>query len=133
MTNAPAPLLRALLLVTDLGFVAYWAITALHLLPEAWLFRDYADPVLSSWNWSFLPIDLLASATGLAAISGARRGTGQADAWLAISLVLTACSGLMALSFWTLRSDFDPAWWLPNLFLLLWPLPFLGRWVRVTR
>ncbi|MBW2224881.1 MAG: DUF5360 family protein, partial [Deltaproteobacteria bacterium] len=44
--------------------------------------------------------------------------------------VLTSCSGLMAVSFWTLRADFDPAWWLPNLFLLLYPLWFLPGLVR---
>jgi hypothetical protein len=33
----------------------------------------------------------------------------------------------MAISYWTLTGDFDPSWWIPNLFLMLWPLPFLIR------
>jgi len=33
----------------------------------------------------------------------------------------TLCAGLMAIAFWWLRRDFDPAWWLPNLYLVAWP------------
>ena len=119
--------LRVLMVATDLGFLAYWAITALHLLPPAWLFADYEDPILQSWNWSFLPLDLLVSASGLLALGLARRGDARAGPMTVVSLTLTSCSGLMAVAFWTLRADFDLAWWLPNLFLLLYPLPFLGR------
>lgn len=42
-----------------------------------------------------------------------------------MSLVLTSCSGLQAVSFWYVRRDFDWTWWAPNLFLLLYPLFFL--------
>lgn len=127
------PWLRVLMVGTDLGFLVYWAITAMHVLPAAWLFKDYDDPILQAWNWSFVPIDLLTSATGLAALGWARRGDPRADAMTLISLTLTSCSGLMAVAFWTLRADFDPAWWLPNLFLLLYPLPFLARRFGVGR
>jgi hypothetical protein len=48
---------------------------------------------------------------------------------LVVSLVATSISGLQALSFWALRGDFDLGWWLPNLFLFLWPLPFIARQV----
>jgi hypothetical protein len=115
---------------TDLGFLAYWTITALHVLPAEWLYKDYHDPILQAWNWSFVPIDLLVSGTGLLALVLARRGAPQADGMALISLTLTSSSGLMAVAFWTLRADFDPAWWLPNLFLLLYPLPFLARQLR---
>lgn len=120
------PVLRAAMLATDLGFVAYWLVTALHVLPAGWLFADYHDPILQSWNVSFLPIDLLASATGLLALGLARRGDPRAAVLVTVSLTLTSASGLMAVSFWTLRADFDPVWWVPNLFLLLYPLPFLA-------
>jgi hypothetical protein len=40
---------------TDLGFIAYWLITALKLLPAEGLFNDYINPILVAWNWSFLP------------------------------------------------------------------------------
>lgn len=87
--------LRPLLVTVDLGFIAYRAITLAGVIPDEYLFKDYDNPILSAWNWSFLPLDLAISATGL-----------------------------MAVSFWTLRGEFDPAWWLPNPFLLLYPLWF---------
>lgn len=115
------------MLVTDVGFLAYWLITLLHVLPDAWLFKDYDDPILQSWNWSFLPLDLLISFTGLAALRS--RDAVLARSLAGVSLVLTSCSGLMAISFWALRGDVAWAWWAPNLFLLLYPLPFLVRWI----
>lgn len=112
--------------LTDVGFLLYWAITATHALPPRWLFKGYDDPVIEAWNWSFLPLDLALSATGLGALWAARRGVGRAAASLTLaSLVLTSTSGLMAVAFWTLRRDFDPTWWAPNLFLLVWPLFFV--------
>jgi Family of unknown function (DUF5360) len=122
--------LRGFMLATDVGFVGYWLVTAAHLLPAAWLFKDYEDPILQSWNWSFLPLDLLISATGLTALGLARRGDGRATGLALVSLALTSTSGLMAVAFWTLRRDFDPAWWAPNLLLLLYPLAFLPRLLR---
>jgi hypothetical protein len=78
--------LRPLFLIVDLGFIAYWAITLAGVVPEEYLFKDYDNPILAAWNWSF----------------------------------------------WTLRGDFDPAWWLPNLFLLLYPLCFLPKLMRTA-
>lgn len=123
------PARRALLLATDLGFLLYWAATLGHLLPREWLFRGYDDPTIMAWNLSFMPLDLVVSGTGLASIALARRCPSSARTLLVVSLVATSVSGLMALSFWALRHDFDVAWWLPNAFLLLWPLPFLGELV----
>jgi hypothetical protein len=122
--------LRAFMLVTDLGFLAYWVVTLLHVLPAAWLFKDYDNPILQSWNVSFLPLDLVVSAVGLTALTLARRGDGRARAAALLSLSLTSASGLMAVAFWTLRRDFDPLWWAPNLVLLLAPLCFLPRLMR---
>ena len=118
-------ILRALFLLVDVGFIAYWAISALHLLPAAWAFKDYADPTLSAWNWSFLPLDLAVSSTGLPSVMLARRADRRWRPLAIASLSLTMASGLQALSFWALRGDFDWFWWIPNLFLLLYPLPFL--------
>jgi hypothetical protein len=123
----PSALLRSLMLATDLGFLAYWLITLLHVLPNAWLFKDYDNPILQSWNWSFLPIDLLISLSGLTALGS--REPAVARALSGASLLLTSCSGLMAISFWLLRRDFAWGWWAPNLFLLIYPLPFLVRWL----
>lgn len=122
--------LRICFLVVDLGFVAYWAITLAGVLPEAWLFKDYHDPILHAWNWSFLPLDLLISATGLTALSLHRRGRATWRSWALLSLALTSCSGLQAIAFWALRGDYDLAWWAPNLFLLLYPALFLPRLLR---
>ncbi len=119
--------------VTDLGFILYWLVTGLGLIPAAWAFNGYHDPVLVAWNWSFLPLDLLVSATGLTALWAER--TGRLD-WrgLAIaSLAFTSASGLNAVAFWALRGEFDWQWWLPNLYLLLYPWWFLPRLIGAFR
>jgi hypothetical protein len=118
-------ILRALFLLVDLGLIAYWAISALHLVPAAWAFKDYADPILSAWNWSFLPLDLAVSATGLSSVMLARGADRRWRPLAIASLSLTIASGLQGISFWALRRDFDWVWWTPNLFLMLYPLPFL--------
>ena len=38
---------------TDIAFIVYWLITALHLIPPEFLFQDYTNPILRAWNWSF--------------------------------------------------------------------------------
>jgi hypothetical protein len=122
--------LRPFFVVTDTGFVLYWLITLAGVLPEAWLFKDYHDPILWAWNWSFLPLDLAISATGFGALALHARGRPTWIGWALVSLALTSCSGLQAIAFWTLRRDFDLGWWLPNLYLLLYPWAFLPRLVR---
>lgn len=122
--------LRALFLLVDLGFVAYWAVSALHLVPAAWAFKDYADPILGAWNWSFLPLDLAVSSTGLASVALARAGDARWKMLAVASLAFTTASGLQAIAFWALRRDFDWLWWAPNVFLVVYPLPFLMKLVR---
>lgn len=116
--------------VVDLGFIAYWAVTAFHLIPEEFLFQDYRNPVLVAWNWSFLPLDLLVSATGLWSVVLSRRGDIRAVRWAIASLALTSASGFQAISFWAFRAEFDWAWWAPNLFLLVYPWWFLAKYLR---
>ncbi|MGW4470693.1 DUF5360 family protein [Nonomuraea sp. NPDC004354] len=118
---------KALMLVTDVGFVVYFTVTGLGLIPAEWAFADYANPLMADWNWSFLWIDLAASATGLASLWLLRGGRRRGEPLMLVSLVLTMASGLMAVAFWTLRGDFSPAWWIPNLYLLLFPLPAVIR------
>lgn len=65
--------LKPFFLAVDLGFIAYWGITALHLIPGEYLFKDYDNPILMAWNWSFLPLDLFISATGLSSLYCFRR------------------------------------------------------------
>jgi hypothetical protein len=113
------PVLTAYLLLVDLGLLIYWVIAMGDLLPAEWLFKGYHDPVVSAWNWSFLPLDLLASFTGLAGIWTLRRGQRRAgECLLMVSLTLCFCAGLMALSFWTLTDDFDCIWWAFNAMLM---------------
>ncbi|MEV7013113.1 DUF5360 family protein [Streptosporangium sp. NPDC051022] len=118
---------KALMLVTDVGFLVYFSVTGLGLIPPELAFADYADPLMVSWNWSFLWIDLPAAATGLTSLLLARGGVRDASQLMLVSLVLTSASGLMAVAFWTLRGDFSLVWWIPNLYLLLFPLPAIAR------
>ena len=118
------------MIATDVGFIVYWLVTAAHLLPAAWLYNDSTSAMMVDWNWSFLSIDLMVSLTGFLTLSTARRDPIAARSLALVSLTLTSASGLMAISFWTLRRDFDPAWWAPNAFLLLYPLPYLFALIR---
>jgi hypothetical protein len=119
------PSLRIWFVLVDTGFILYWLITLVGLIPAEYLFKDYENPILMAWNWSFLPLDLLISASGLAAIAISKRANRNAIPLAIVSLVLTSCSGLMAISFWVLRSDYAFSWWLPNLVLLIYPLFYL--------
>jgi len=125
-------IMKTLMVLTDVGFIAYWIITALHLIPADQLFRNYSNPILVDWNWSFLPLDLMISATGLSSLWFMRQQNAIWKPLALISLALTFTSGLQAIAFWTFASDFDINWWIPNLFLLVYPLFFIPRLVRET-
>jgi len=115
--------LRIFFWITDLGFILYWTITALHLIPEEFLFKDYNNPLLVQWNWSFIFLDLLISFTGIISLLLPKNN----KRWLVfalISLVLTSTSGLQAIGYWLVGWEFDWQWWLPNLYLLLYPFFF---------
>ncbi|MEP4050729.1 MAG: DUF5360 family protein [Litorimonas sp.] len=123
---------RTLMTITDIGMLLYWSLTILMVtklvdIPSEWLFKNYDDPQIIAWNWSFFPIDILLSVTGLVALKLEKNGNQLWRAWALVSLTLTVCAGLMAISFWAFVGDFDIAWWLPNLFLMLWPLPFIFK------
>jgi hypothetical protein len=47
--------LKGLFLFTDIGFILYWVITALALIPKEYLYQDYTNELLVAWNWSFFP------------------------------------------------------------------------------
>ncbi|WP_442937776.1 DUF5360 family protein [Nostoc sp.] len=119
--------LKKFFIVTDIGFILYWLITVFHWIPNQYLFKDYDNPILVAWNFSFLPLDLLISFTGLTSLLLYKQGISIWRQIALISLILTFCSGLQAIAFWTLRLDFDISWWLPNLFLLIYPLFFIPR------
>lgn len=134
MTARPLRRLTAvtagLMLVTDVGFLVYWSVIVTGVLPASVMFEGYAQPRVAAWNWSFLPLDLAASLTGLVAVRAWRRGSPAATGRFGISLALTSTAGLMALAYWAQLGEFDLAWWAPNLFLLLFPLPLLAVIMR---
>ncbi len=127
--------LAAALTMTDLLFLLYWAVSGLDLaglveLPEAMMYAGHDNPRVVAWNWSFLPLDLGFSILGLAAVALARRGLGLWRPLALMSLTCTMIAGGMAVGYWALLGEFDPAWFLPNLALLLWPLLFLPGLLR---
>jgi hypothetical protein len=119
-----------LFLLVDIGFLVYWSVTFLELLPPEYLYKDHDEPIMVDWNWSFFPIDMLISFSGLNSLRLHRKGSEDWRSFAILSLLLTSCSGLMAVSFWSFRGDLDPAWWLPNLFLLGYPLYYLPRLMK---
>ncbi len=127
--------LRPWILVTDLGFIAYWSVSLLllvgiNVVPGEWLFKDYDDPIVYAWNWSFFPLDMVLSGCGLLALRLHARGHPGWKPLAGFSLALTFCAGFMAISFWAIRLDFDPSWWGANLFLAIWPCFFLRKLAR---
>lgn len=124
--------LKYIFLFVDISFIIYWLITLLHIIPSQYLYSDYQNPILVDWNWSFFPLDILVSASGLLSLHLARKGRSSWRSFALISLILTSTSGLQAIAFWTLRKDFELNWWLPNLFLLIYPLFFIPRLVAST-
>ena len=126
MTTAPRGLF-IIFFIVDIGFIIYWLITYFHLLPPAYLYNDYTNPVLVDWNWSFFPLDMLISLSGLNSIRLYKKKSSQWALYALGSLFLTFCSGLMAISFWIFHNEFDLSWWIPNLFLLIYPLFYLKK------
>jgi hypothetical protein len=124
--------LRTLMLLTDLTFILYWLVTALHWIPPSWAFNGYENPILVAWNWSFLPLDLLVSASGLGALHLYRKNDIRWRRLVLVSLTLTMCSGLQAISYWTVRREFDIGWWIPNMFLLIYPIPFIRHYLNIV-
>lgn len=123
-------ILKFFMLVTDLAFISYWTLAALMAsgwaaIPSDWLYSNYADRTITQWNWSFLPLDITLSIIGLTSVYLARRGDERWRFLAIISLTLTIAAGLMAISFWAIRREFDIGWWIANLYLIVWPLAFL--------
>jgi len=119
-------------LLVDVGFLAYWIVTLLHWIPPQYLYNDHTNPLMVGWNWSFFPIDMLISMTGLGSLWLRRKGDQRWSRLAMVSLVLTMASGLMAISFWAFTRDFSPQWWAPNLFLLIYPLFYIWRMLRAV-
>lgn len=118
--------MRYALLATEVSMLLYWVFAGfvvtgfIHVNPE-YMYSDYTNPIVVAWNWSFLPIDLIFAASGIAAAliknnSEAKRSLRQ------LGLTTMFCSGLMAISFWAILGQFDPTWWAVNIWLMVLPL-----------
>ena len=121
------PIEKAIVWAIDVGFLVYWTLIIANLLPPEVMFDGYELPEVQAWNWSFLPLDVLVSVTGIVGQTSKRLNR---TVMLTISLVLTSCSGGMAIAYWAFLGDFQIAWWLPNLVLLIFPLIPLIRFAR---
>ncbi len=120
------------LTVTDVAFILYWSLAAfsqagvVHIPPE-WMYANYDRPDVIAWNWSFLPMDLAFSVSGLKAVAAARRGDPAWRPFAIVSLTLTMAAGAMAVSYWAILRELDPSWFIANLSLVIWPLFFMRR------
>ncbi|WP_051317224.1 YvaD family protein [Ectobacillus panaciterrae] len=117
--------LKPFFLATDIGFIVYWVVTFFQLIPKSAAFKDYDNPVIIAWNWSFFPLDILISITGLYSLYLYKKSNSSWKSYALISLVLTFCSGLQAIAFWSFSKDFDITWWAFNLYLMIYPLFFI--------
>ncbi|MDP4092666.1 MAG: DUF5360 family protein [Bacillota bacterium] len=133
MTDRNFKILRVFMLLNDIFFILYWSVTVMHLIPEEFLYKDYNNPILVTWNWSFFALDMFISLTGITSIILNKL---KIEIWkqlTVISLTLTFCSGLQAISFWAIQQDFDLVWWIPNLFLLVYPIVFMFKYFSNER
>jgi hypothetical protein len=62
------------LVVTDVGFAAYWVATATEVVSVG------TDSILRQWNWSFFALDVVAISLGLLAVTVRRRRHGLVSA-----------------------------------------------------
>ncbi|CAN5229373.1 YvaD family protein [soil metagenome] len=135
--SGPSRPLTVLMTATDVAFLLYWAVSGLDAagvlhLPAGWMYAHHDDPRVVAWNWSFLPVDLGFSLTGLFATTLARRGDALWRPLAIVSLTLTVTAGGMAVAYWALTGEIDPVWFGSNLLLVLWPVPFLVGLVRTS-
>ncbi|OAB47297.1 YvaD family protein [Paenibacillus antarcticus] len=121
--------LKPFFLMTDIGFIVYWIVTYFHIIPTSWAFKDYDNPIIVAWNWSFFPLDIIISLTGLYSLYLYRKQHATWRGFALISLVLTFCSGLQAIAFWSFIKDFDITWWVFNLYLMIYPLFFIRLFI----
>lgn len=117
--------LRVMMWVTDIGFLLYWLIIWLGFIPKEYGYKDYTNEYMVDWNLSFIPLDVFISITGIMSLYYYSKGNKLWSSLCLVSLTLTFCSGLQAIAFWGIRSDFDWLWWVPNSFLMIYPLFYI--------
>ena len=124
--------LRRFLITVDFAMIVYWSVMGiaclgLITLPTAAMYDGYGTAQTDAWNWSFAPLDIAFSLAGLAAVRLADKKQQSWQNYAMISLVVTMSAGGMAIAYWALSGDFNAAWWIPNLFLLLAPLIWIPK------
>lgn len=129
--------MKFFLVVTEIAMLLYWGLISLVSLgalsiPPEWMYSDHTNPLVVAWNWSFLPIDVLFSVTGLLAIYG-NFSVKKKQSLMIISLTLMFCAGIMAISFWAIRGEFDLFWWGMNIWLMILPLLMWWKKPELTR
>ena len=129
--------LAVCLAVTDVLFLSYWSLSLLHIihvisLPPEIMYSDFNQPRVVAWNWSFFPLDVAFSCSGLLAVATSRRGNPIWKPFALISLAFTIAAGWMAIGYWMLLGEYNPGWFIPNLILVLWPLYFLPKLIKVN-
>lgn len=112
---------KFLLVLVDAGLVLYWIAVYADLIPKDQAFRDYSNPVVQAWNWSFFPLDLLAAAAGFVGVYLMRQNNRHGRVVLTVGLTLTFCAGFMAITFWSYYGDFNAIWWASNALLMIVP------------
>jgi hypothetical protein len=121
-----------LLTITEAGMILYWLFASAVVfgfinVPPEYMYSDYQNPLVVSWNWSFFPLDIMFATIGLLSRFG-NFNTPRKELLSNVSLSLMFCAGLMAISFWLINNDFDPFWWAINLWLLV-----LSSWALIAK
>ena len=70
---------KMMLVLVDAGLLLYWGAVLLGLIPEEMRFKDYDNPVVQAWNWSFFPLDISAAVTVFLGAYLTRRGSRVGD------------------------------------------------------
>ncbi|GAB18877.1 hypothetical protein GOEFS_069_00030 [Gordonia effusa NBRC 100432] len=126
----PLKFSKVVLLVVDTALVLYWVAVSVDVIPKDAAFRDYSNPIVQAWNWSFLPLDIAATAVGFLGVYLMRIGNVHGRLVLACGLTLTFCAGFMAIAFWAFRGDFSTLWWASNVLLMVVPVVVFSALVR---
>jgi hypothetical protein len=103
--------------------ISYWMVALFMLLgvvqiPPEYMYSDHENPMVVAWNWSFFPVDLIFSVSGLYGRFG-QHSLHKKQLLETLSLALMFCAGLMAVSFWVVQNSYDVFWWGVNLWLIL--------------
>ena len=120
---------KALLVGTDLGLLGYWTLSLIGIITVG-----AHDATLHTWNWSFVPLDLVAIILGLA-WSFTPQHHQLSQPLQITALAFTHAAGLMAISFFAQQpAEWGPSWWLVNLWSGYAPIlvPSPRRCTKIT-